>query len=145
MFFIANRLYFPSYVSLQSALSLYGFIPEGVFSITSISTRINRKFETPIGDFIYKNLREDLYFGFTLHKTGQFYYRLATPEKAVLDFLYLYPQYKDAADMEGLRWNIFEIDEKFDFKLAEQYLKIYDSAALSRRYAIFVDFVKNEL
>jgi len=47
--------------------------------------------------------------------------------------------------MEGLRWNIFEIDEKFDFKLAEQYLKIYDSAALSRRYAIFVDFVKNEL
>src|SRR5579864_6761878 len=39
LFLIANRIYSPSYVSLESALSYYGLIPEGVLSITSVSTR----------------------------------------------------------------------------------------------------------
>ncbi len=36
---IANRLYAPSYVSFESALSRHGLIPEGVYAVTSASTR----------------------------------------------------------------------------------------------------------
>lgn len=46
---IANRIYLPSYVSLESALSYYHLIPESVYGITSISTRRTNSFKTSIG------------------------------------------------------------------------------------------------
>ena len=57
LFSIANKIYTPSYVSLESALSYYNFIPEGVFKITSISTKKTNEFETKVGSFIYKNIK----------------------------------------------------------------------------------------
>jgi predicted transcriptional regulator of viral defense system len=44
LFEIANRIYAPSYVSFEMALSYYGLIPESVFAITSASTRKTSRF-----------------------------------------------------------------------------------------------------
>ncbi|NJN33579.1 MAG: hypothetical protein HC817_04325 [Saprospiraceae bacterium] len=49
LYFISNQLYNPSYVSLETALSHYGFIPEGVFRITAITTLKTQFFDTSIG------------------------------------------------------------------------------------------------
>ena len=36
---VANKIYSPSYISLETALSYYGLIPESVYALTSVSTR----------------------------------------------------------------------------------------------------------
>lgn len=109
LFFIANKIYHPSYISLESALSYYQFIPEGVFSITSISTLKTVHFDTPIGYFQYRNVKPALFWGYRLVRQRSNplsgWYKIATAEKAVIDFLYLNPQYEKEPDFEGLRFN----------------------------------------
>ena len=46
--YCANAIYAPSYVSMESVLSIHGFIPEGVFQITSCTTPKTNRFETGI-------------------------------------------------------------------------------------------------
>lgn len=42
-FLLANHLYGPSYVSLDSALFYWGFIPERVFEITSVTSKLSKR------------------------------------------------------------------------------------------------------
>ncbi|MDD5670000.1 MAG: hypothetical protein PHE58_08240, partial [Candidatus Omnitrophica bacterium] len=53
-FYLANRLYFPSYVSLEAALSHYSIIPEVSMAVTSVSTKPTRSFKNAHGLFIYR-------------------------------------------------------------------------------------------
>ena len=71
LFKIANRIYLPSYISLESALSYYHLIPESVYGITSISTRKTYHFVTSIGEFIYRALKPPLFFGYDFLKVKQ--------------------------------------------------------------------------
>lgn len=86
---IAAKLYGPSYVSLEYALATYGIIPEAVFEITSVTTKATRTFHTPYGAFQYRTMKSSCFFGFRAEKREQFPYYIASPEKAVIDFLYL--------------------------------------------------------
>jgi len=88
--YIANQLVFPSYVSLEYALSFYGFIPERVFQVTSITSKKTAEFVNYYGTFVYRNLRNDLFFGFANHQDENgLPIFMAEKEKAFLDFLYL--------------------------------------------------------
>lgn len=78
-----------SYISLESALSFYGMIPEYPYSITSVTTKKTKKFRTGYGIFSYRKIKSDLFFGFKLITGNNYLYRLATPEKALFDFIYL--------------------------------------------------------
>ena len=69
LFLIAGKIYTPSYISLESALSFYQLIPEGVFSITSITTLKTQSFSTPIATFSYQSVKPNLFFGYRLEKT----------------------------------------------------------------------------
>ncbi len=64
LFLIANKLYAPSYVSFEMALSYYGLIPEGVYAITSATSKKTATFQTPIGKFSYRTLKPQLFFGY---------------------------------------------------------------------------------
>ena len=64
--FVANRIYSPSYISLHSALSFYGMIPEEVVQITSVTTLKTAKFQNTFGTFHYQNLKTNLYFGYEI-------------------------------------------------------------------------------
>lgn len=102
--YIANRIYAPSYISLHSALSFYGMIPEEVLGLTSVTTLKTAKFENTFGTFSYQNVKESLFFGYepkTMLDGRAILF--ATPEKALLDLLYLNPFYKTEEDMEQLR------------------------------------------
>jgi len=84
---VANLMHGPSYVSLESALAFYGLIPERVETVTSVTSRKNKSFETPIGRFTYKHLTTSLYpLGIALKPTedGR-QFLIASPEKALLD------------------------------------------------------------
>ncbi len=90
-YIVANLLYGPSYISMESALSIYQLIPERVEAITSVTTQKNKIFETPIGLFTYHHLSPTLYpEGFTsLQTADNRNYLVATPEKALLDLFCL--------------------------------------------------------
>ena len=91
-FLIANRMSRGSYVSLQSALAHYGLIPEYVPLVTSVTTARPGRWETRLGVFTFRHLRPALFFGY--HRldlgSGQTAF-VATPEKALLDLVYLTP------------------------------------------------------
>lgn len=87
LFKIANRIYLPSYISLESALSYYHLIPESIYGITSISTRKTYHFVTSIGEFIYRSLKPSLFFGYDLIKFNEKYLKMAHRESPVGLFL----------------------------------------------------------
>jgi len=104
VFYLANRIYSPSYISLQTALSFYGMIPEGVITVTSISTRKTTWFETPAGRFHYQSIRPGLMAGYDQKPLmGGASILIATPEKALIDLLYLNPFYRKPEDFVELR------------------------------------------
>lgn len=142
LFFIANKIYHPSYISLESAFSYYNFIPEGVFRITSISTLKTNHFDTPIGFFQYRNIKQSLFWGYRLvrqrDKPLSGWYKIATAEKAVIDFLYLNPYYEEEMDIEGLRFNWEEFASQVDLEKMKNYMGYIQSPALSKRMKKFL-------
>jgi len=84
---LANYLFGPSYVSLETALSYWGLIPERVYEITSVTTGPTKKYKTPVGRFIYIHMEVPYYsFGIKQIKlTKKQTVLMATPEKAVCD------------------------------------------------------------
>lgn len=88
---LANLLYGPSCVSLESALAYHELIPERVEVVTSVTPKRDKRFETPLGAFTYRYLslekyREgiDLVWFDAKHPV-----LMACPEKAVCDYLSL--------------------------------------------------------
>ena len=133
LFLIANQIYAPSYVSLHSALRWYNFIPEGVFSHSSVSTRKTQIFSTSQGNFSYRKMKNSLFFGYRVPSISGHRYRIADPMKAILDLLYLYPQYKHESDFYELRLNQSEIQLLFEEQVWEDYLTLFDSKSLGKR------------
>jgi len=66
LFEIANRIYVPSYISYEMALSYYNLIPESVYDITSVSTRRTYNFNTLIASFSYRTIKPCLFFGYNI-------------------------------------------------------------------------------
>ncbi|MBI2410645.1 MAG: hypothetical protein HYV32_01985 [Candidatus Kerfeldbacteria bacterium] len=87
-FFIANKLYEPSYISMATALSHYGIIPEVVYTITSITIKISREFNTPKGVFLYQHIKKEAFTGYSLQHIDNTKVLIAAPEKALADYLY---------------------------------------------------------
>lgn len=86
-FLLANHILGPSYVSVETALSYHGLIPERVYEIASMTTQAPRKFNTPIGTFTYTRLPLPYYaFGIRSEKLADDQYAMvASPEKALCD------------------------------------------------------------
>ncbi|MEX2601496.1 MAG: hypothetical protein WD355_07610 [Balneolaceae bacterium] len=139
--YAANQLYSPSYLSLESALSFYGFIPEGVFQFTSCTTRKTQTFDTPVGSFSYRRLKPPLYFGYLLQTWGDHHYKIAEPEKALIDYLYLHHELEEARDLEALRWNRHEIRNRISADRLSRYATHIGSPALDRRITLLQEFL----
>ena len=85
---IANHLYGPSYVSLQTALRHYGLIPEKVYLTLSITTKHSRNFDTPVGYFDFRNCGKEYFpIGVRVETEDGVNYLIATPEKALCDLI----------------------------------------------------------
>ena len=132
--YVANQMYAPSYISLHSALSFYGMIPEEVVQLTNVTTLKTAKFENAFGSFHYQNVKPTMFFGYDI-KTVQNGRRLllATPEKALLDLLYLNPYYKSEQDMKDLRLDEDFMQNDFNTSLLDDYLSIIENKALNKR------------
>lgn len=123
--FIANKLYAPSYVSLETALSNYSIIPEVSMAVTSITTKPTRKFNNKHGLFLYRTVRPETYTGYFVEKERGFNIFMAEPEKAFIDFLYFKTCRSKKIDFkeERLDKNILS---KFNKKSLTKYAKLYN-------------------
>lgn len=88
LYFVANKLYQPSYISLEKALSYYNIIPETVYGITSVTTKPTREFEAPRATFFYQTIKLQAYRGYSTKNIEGYIVLLAEPEKALADYLY---------------------------------------------------------
>lgn len=132
--YIAGRIYKPSYISLQTALSFYEMIPEAVTDITSVSTLKTANFTNRFGTYSYRSIKPELFFGFELKKMPDGRAILfATPEKALLDFLYFYPEYNDETTMLDLRLDEDYLMNGLDLGRLKEYASQFDSKALDAR------------
>jgi predicted transcriptional regulator of viral defense system len=86
--FLANKIYEPSYVSLELALSYYRVIPENVYEITSITTKATRRFEKLGKIYSYRRIKKTAFTGYTIEKQKGFSFQIADPEKAFVDCNY---------------------------------------------------------
>ena len=111
----AAKIYFPSYVSLETALSFYGIIPEAVFTVTSVTTRKTKEFKTPLGNFSYQKIKVAAFGGFETKKQDGISFNLALPEKALVDFFYLNRNILNG-EKEQFQGYRFSEDFKFDAK-----------------------------
>jgi predicted transcriptional regulator of viral defense system len=143
LFFISNQSYHPSYISLETAMSYHGFVPEGVFKVTAVSTLKTNSFQTVVGHFGYQNIKPSLYFGYSMVSFGSFYFKIATPEKTILDFLYLHPEMTDEHHFYELRLNLQEVKRSVDLDTLSQYNEAFHSKALTRRVELFLKFIQN--
>lgn len=89
---IANHLYGPSYVSMESALRYYGLIPESVYTVQSMTTKHSRKFNNSLGKFKYTQCaREYFPVGIRQEIKDNTSFLIATPEKALCDLIIYTP------------------------------------------------------
>lgn len=131
---MANRLYEPSYISLESALAYHQVIPEAVLGVTSVSSRRTRMIESDWGAFSYRSVQPHLMFGYQVVEIDpKVKYKIACLEKAVLDYLYLNHEISSAADFEGLRWNREILRPVVEGERFWDTLAVFDKRALQSR------------
>lgn len=138
-FYFANRIYRPSYISLHSALAFYGMIPEAVVQITSVTTLKTASFVNSFGEYSYRNVKESLFFGYELKPvTDNRAMQFATPEKALLDLLYLYPFYNNAQEIESLRLDEEYLNRDLNRNQLLEYCSSFQNKALDFRVMLLL-------
>lgn len=129
-FAVANALKKASYVSLQSALSYYGMIPEHVPVVTSVTTRRPEEVATPVGRFQFRHVTTRLFSDFTeIEVTPGQHALLATPQKALVDLLYVTPHSDEIGYLRELR---IEIPEDFEVEPLRAIIERCGSAKVER-------------
>ena len=125
-FYLANILRTPSYVSSWTALQYYNLATEAIRSVTSITSKVTRDYETKAGTFAYQSINKNLFSDYSLVK-GKFDFYIASPSKALFDLLYFRThqvrsvRFEEITKMvEELRIDIDEMDEAERSKFYEK-------------------------
>jgi predicted transcriptional regulator of viral defense system len=143
-FLLANRMVRGSYVSLQAALAHYNLIPEYVPVTTSVTSGRPDRWDTPLGSYEFRHLRKDLLTGYRrLSLTDGQQAFVATPEKALLDLLYLEPdadtekylselrlQHLDGFDLDELRHQAERFGKPKLLRAADRVIRLAEAETL---------------
>lgn len=91
-FGLAQKILGPSYISLESALAHHAWIPEAVYTITSVSAKRSRSFDTPIGRYSFTRVPQDPFFAAVRREElgGGIHCFVASPLKALADYVYVH-------------------------------------------------------
>jgi len=94
LFYLANIIRTPSYVSSWAAIQYYDLTTEAIHSVTSVTPKVTRDYRTKAGNFAYQSIQKELFSDFSLVKgkpalpIGRFDFFIASPSKALFDLLY---------------------------------------------------------
>ena len=127
--YVANKVYGPSYVSLETALSIFSIIPDVAAGATSVTTRPTRTFKNKHGLFYYKTCKKEAFAGYRLMLYDGFKIKIADKEKALVDFLYYRLRSGGRLDFEEERLNK-KILKKIDWGKAFRYAEVFNKTTL---------------
>lgn len=93
LYYLANVLRKPSYISSWTALQYYSLATEEIGAITSVTQKVTRDYQTKIGTFFYKSINEKSFSDYVFVKgnsesDNKFDFYIASPSKALFDLLY---------------------------------------------------------
>ena len=142
LFELAQKIYPFSYVSLESALSFHGWIPEATYTVTSVSLKRSATFETPLGTFSYSRIPKLNFVEVLRVKEGNSIFLMASPVKALLDYVLVY---KKEANEPFQLFESLRIDDKFFKDISFHSLTGIASAYGSVRIATFVKALKRTI
>lgn len=128
--YIANRLYEPSYVSLETALSIYSIIPDIAAGVTSVTTRATRIFKNRYGLFMYRTCQRRAFTGYRLMQYEGFKVYIADKEKALVDFLYYRLRLGKPLNFTEERFNK-KILKKIDWKKTLNYAALFNNKTVN--------------
>jgi len=144
LYSIAERIYGPSYVSLESALSYHGWIPEAVYTVTCASMAKAKDFKTPLGLFSFKRVPSVVFYEqverIAVDKNQVFL--MARPFKALVDYVYVYK--KDWTSFSTAAKSLRIEPEHFESVSKEELLALRELYS-SRRISKFIAGVQKEL
>lgn len=113
VFYLANIIRKPSYISSWSALQYYNLTTEAIYTVTSVTPKITRTYENKAGSFVYQSVKEDLFSDFHLVK-GKFDFFIASPAKALFDLLYFKTNQFRGLKLDEIKKIISELRIDFD-------------------------------
>ncbi|GFP19283.1 hypothetical protein HKBW3S03_00788 [Candidatus Hakubella thermalkaliphila] len=131
---VANELYYPSYLSFESALSRYGILSQIPYSLTFATTRRSKKLTLTGREVEYRQLKEDYFFGYTL-ENGLY---IAEPEKAVLDQLYMLTKGRATSDIS--EWSLVGLKKSKFLQYSKSFPKTVQDRAkkLTPRFGKYI-------
>ncbi len=140
---ISQLLYGPSYVSIESALSYHGWVPEGVFMTMCVSIMRSVTYKTPVGDFSYHHVPQKcLYQDVEYVAADEGGYFMAKPLKALCDYIHIYKK-----TWFGIRplCDSLRVDEELVTQLtSEQCDRLYGNYQ-SQRVRTFIKGIRRDL
>lgn len=143
-FYVASLLKKPSYVSLEKALAYHGLIPEAVPVYTSVTTKMTARFESAVGVFDYRHIKNNLFWGYDPVSVNKQVGFIASPEKALLDLCYFKGRDISLTYMKELRLqNVEKIGMNTLFGYAKRFLKP-GIASAAKIIASYVDSYSDE-
>jgi len=142
-YLLAGSIYGPSYISFEYALSFYGLIPEAVYTVTSATfeKKKKKKFETAFGTFSYRDVPSKAFpLGIRLIQEGEYFYRIAEPEKALCDQLYTISPVGNTKELFRLLTESLRIEEselkKLDASKVCAYSAAYHTTNIKKLYSL---------
>jgi len=144
LYCLAQRIYGPSYISLESALSRHRWIPEAVHTITSVSVNKSREFETPLGVFSYTRVPQKVFYESVerLSDDAGNISLMASPVKSLVDYVYVHK--KEWSGIEPAIESLRIDHEDFESATGEQ-LDALMANYRSRRVRRFIEGMMRDL
>jgi hypothetical protein len=140
---LAGYIEGPSYISLESALSYHGLIPEAVYTTTSVTVKRAKTFHTPLGVFSYERLpAENFYIGVERIQEESHQFFMAKPWKAICDYVFCHK--KDWTDLQPLLKSLRIQAEDLPV-LQDQEIHLLDEYYHRARMSRFLKGIQKEL
>ena len=143
-FELAQHVYGPSYIGLESALSFHGWIPEAVYTVASVSLNRSRVFDTPAGRFDFLRVPQACFFSAVERlelpgSNGSIF--VSSPLKALADLVYVR---KLDDPLQGLLASLrieVELKESVSMASVDELIGNYPS----RRVTYFLEQIRKEI
>jgi len=126
---LVNLLRPEAYISLESALAEWGISTQSPSLLTCVTTGFGRKFRSPSVRIVYRHIGKPLYWGFQEKRTRHGHYKIAEPEKALLDWIYLKRQEGLPVALDEL--NLRTTDREKLLRYGQKYPKSVKESILS--------------
>jgi len=144
LYALAQHIYGPSYISLESALSWHGWIPEAVYTLTSVSFKKSKELYTPLGMFSYTRVPQKVFYASVERLTDEVgnIFLIASPMKALADYVYAHK--RDYVGLEPVVKSLRIEQEELESVTAEE-LNMLIANYTSRRVQKFIKGLKRDL